>query len=154
MTDRRLSQVTFCSNCGAENHIRAPQCSKCGRRLTPQRPRSKEAWPTDQDIASTRQMRANAYQAPGGAAIPWRSPSWTVPALLALLVVLQAISTFRGPPQPAYEYRVEHPSDTAFSSQMNAWGDEGWELVSARRAASGDGYDRTVRYEVILMRAR
>lgn len=33
MVDGPLHEVTFCSKCGAESHIRATSCSSCGKRF-------------------------------------------------------------------------------------------------------------------------
>ena len=52
---------------------------------------------------------------------------------------------------PKWEYAVEVPPDIGFSRQMNRWGEEGWELVSARRAS---GAGRTFSYEVIMKRPK
>ena len=50
-----------------------------------------------------------------------------------------------------WEYKIESPSDTGFVKEMDALGDEGWELVFARRARNSlDKYF----YEVILKRRK
>lgn len=77
--------------------------------------------------------------------------------LLILLMVLaislvgcEYLGITRETDIPQWEYRVETPRDYSFSREMNAWGGEGWELVTARRARSSstDEYN----YEVILKR--
>ena len=71
--------------------------------------------------------------------------------LLLGLLVVEVFSLVQPPPQPKqWEYRVEAPSDYRFSEEMNEWGEEGWELASARRATSSTGAS----YEVVLKRAR
>ena len=37
-------------------------------------------------------------------------------------------------PEPKWEYKVETPMDAFFTTSMNNYGDDGWELVTARRA--------------------
>lgn len=39
-------------------------------------------------------------------------------------------------PTPKWDYRIESPSDKLFESEIKRLGDEGWELVTARRATS------------------
>ena len=48
-----------------------------------------------------------------------------------------------------YEYLIVSPEDTPFSTTMNLYGDLGWEIAFARRAASGRGYTQKVRYKLI-----
>jgi hypothetical protein len=74
------------------------------------------------------------------------------PALLAMLVVTQIAALFILSRQPKFEYRIESPNDSAFDSEMNGYGSQGWELVSARRATSSNGGPAS--YEVILRRAK
>lgn len=50
-----------------------------------------------------------------------------------------------------YEYRILAISDPAFTRAMNALGQDGWELVSARRASTG-GDTPVFSYEVIMKR--
>ena len=53
-------------------------------------------------------------------------------------------------PVPQWEYNIVAPSDTMFVSEMDRYGKEGWELVSARRAVDdGEGA-----YECILKRPK
>lgn len=54
-------------------------------------------------------------------------------------------------PVQQWEYRIESPSDTSFSTMMDQYGREGWELVSARRASDGSG---TMSYECIFKRPK
>ena len=50
-----------------------------------------------------------------------------------------------------WEYKIESPSDYTFKSEMNVWGEDGWELVFARRATSR-GYKGDPMYECIFKR--
>ncbi len=52
---------------------------------------------------------------------------------------------------PKWEYKCESVSDASFSSEMNTLGDEGWEVVAARRA---QGSDEVMKYEMILKRPK
>jgi hypothetical protein len=85
---------------------------------------------------------------------------WFVVFLAAVILGLEAYAQnpnwFSGlhlfaPKQ--WEYRIESPPDASFTTDMNRFGSEGWELVSARRATSGE-YDHTSSYEVILKREK
>jgi hypothetical protein len=53
---------------------------------------------------------------------------------------------------PRWEYMIASPSDAAFSTEMSKLGDDGWEMVSARRASDGGEYTKKFSYEVILKR--
>ena len=73
-------------------------------------------------------------------------------ALLAMLVLFEFFDRF-GPKigvTPSWEYRLESPSDLRFEEEINKFGEEGWELVFARRATSS--YGGGASYEIILKR--
>jgi hypothetical protein len=53
-----------------------------------------------------------------------------------------------------WEYRIEAPSDYALTEELDGYGRDGWEVVSARRATSGSGYATMASYEFILKRRR
>lgn len=60
-------------------------------------------------------------------------------------------------PQPKtveWEYKIESFEDILFDSGMNRMGNEGWELVSARRALTGEEYSRRGIYECIFKRIK
>ena len=48
--------------------------------------------------------------------------------------------------RPQFEYKIIAPDDTTFETEMNNYGYNGWEAVSARRAGSG----RNFKYEIIM----
>lgn len=52
-----------------------------------------------------------------------------------------------------WEYKTESFEDTMFDSSINRIGQEGWELVFARRALTGDYYRRGI-YECIFKRPK
>lgn len=52
---------------------------------------------------------------------------------------------------PAWEYRIASVPDLEWDTKMAALGDEGWELVFARRASGGD--DKML-YEAIFKRQK
>jgi len=53
-------------------------------------------------------------------------------------------------PTPKWEYKVEGISDLRFDVDMKVMGNEGWELVTARRAGS----EYSVKYEMIFKRPK
>ncbi len=53
-----------------------------------------------------------------------------------------------------YEYKIESFDDIVFDIGINKLGDEGWELVFARRALTGEEYSRKGIYECIFRRAK
>lgn len=67
-----------------------------------------------------------------------------VTGLLAALIV----RTYR---TPHYEFMVQDVPDVGFADTMNGLGQQGWHLVSARRASEGTDSD-TFNYEVIMER--
>jgi hypothetical protein len=81
------------------------------------------------------------------AAVPWTA--WAALVLLAFIgwqLLGLRLSVERG---PRFEYRIESPSDGSFDSDMNRFGRDGWEVVSARRATDAL---KIASYEVILKR--
>jgi hypothetical protein len=76
--------------------------------------------------------------------------SWIILLLgvLAILVAFIALGNQLGVKQN-WEYRIESPSDTYFESEMEAIGNDGWELVFARRATGDFG---GASYEMIFKR--
>lgn len=78
----------------------------------------------------------------------------TLSALLAIIVAINALPLFKAGPigaKPSFEYRVDAVPDLQFDERMSALGDDGWELVFARRASDSGS---TMMYEVILKRAK
>lgn len=75
--------------------------------------------------------------------------------VILLLFVALGLPIFKfAKPIEQWEYRIESPSDISLETDLAALGSEGWELVFARRASSGDEYARTVRYEMIFKRPK
>jgi hypothetical protein len=72
-------------------------------------------------------------------------------ALLVVIVALLAVQTFDHPPD-IWSYTVLAPKDEDLIKELNHAGALGWEVVSARRAASGEGTSSTASYEMILKR--
>jgi hypothetical protein len=53
-------------------------------------------------------------------------------------------------PLPSWEYKIVAPDDLTIKEQLNIYGIEGWEIVSARRATNSE--TSTASYEIILKR--
>jgi hypothetical protein len=53
-------------------------------------------------------------------------------------------------PVPAWDYKIVSPGDLTFDTEMERLGHDGWEVVSARRATSGQYSSAS--YEMILKR--
>lgn len=60
----------------------------------------------------------------------------------------------RQPKNLQYEYKIESFEDLVFDTGINRLGDEGWELVFARRALTGGEYSRRGIYECVFRRAK
>lgn len=77
---------------------------------------------------------------------------------LVLVLIVSVLMTGFGEQRQArstlvrWEYRVESFEDSIISTQMDRLGAEGWEMVSARRALSGEDGARRSLYECIFKR--
>ncbi len=85
--------------------------------------------------------------------------SLNVPAAVNSLLLLGILITTTlgavAPKKPAavqWEYKIEAIDDSAFDSLMRIFGEQGWEVASARRATSGEGDSTKGLYEVIFKR--
>jgi len=104
----------------------------------------------------------SADQAAGKAAPAAKNPAKPAPAIgntstlvsvvAIFLLVFIAWKAIEAQKPPRFQFMVAAPTDSTFSLEMNELGREGWEIVSARRASSGEGYARSFSYEVILKR--
>lgn len=56
--------------------------------------------------------------------------------------------------QPEFEFTVDYFSSSEDWARANELGTDGWEIVSARWARSGDGDDAAWGYEVIMQRRK
>jgi predicted peroxiredoxin len=68
-----------------------------------------------------------------------RIQGWVIVVLLAGILTVIGLEHFRKPitkiePAPQYEYKIDAAGDDAVVELMKTAGDEGWELVFARRA--------------------
>ncbi|MGD0650264.1 MAG: DUF4177 domain-containing protein [Verrucomicrobiia bacterium] len=77
---------------------------------------------------------------------------WILIILLLVALGFPLLSMFK--PVERWEYRIEAPSDMELASTINTLGEEGWELVFARRATSGSEYATTAKYEMIFKRPK
>jgi hypothetical protein len=68
---------------------------------------------------------------------------------LGAIATLLAIQTFDHPPEK-WQYAVIAPNDANLEKVLNNDGADGWEVVSSRRASSGEGANSTFSYELIL----
>ena len=80
--------------------------------------------------------------------------AWQLNAIIALLVLLIAVSLFHGyQPEDKWEYTIGNAPDKELNDAMNRLGADGWELVFARRANSGlDNTKPDFQYEMIFRR--
>lgn len=74
-------------------------------------------------------------------------------SLLVLVVVLLAAILFQVAPRAEeWEYAILSPADDQLTKELNTAGMAGYEVVSARRASSGEGTNSKMAYEMILKR--
>lgn len=84
-----------------------------------------------------------------------KKPHLTVVAVLLGLLLIATLFQIASPyllPPVRWEYKVETIPDESFSFTMDAFGRNGWEAVSARRASSGTGENTVFSYEIIFKR--
>jgi len=77
----------------------------------------------------------------------------TLPLLVLLGLNAFSLSSNKRTSLAKYEYKVVAPSDATFESEMNKYGEEGWSIVSARRALV-DSSASPSSYEIILQRMK
>ncbi|HEY4259440.1 MAG TPA: hypothetical protein VGM98_04745 [Schlesneria sp.] len=82
------------------------------------------------------------------AAGPTEFQGWLVITLLIIVAAAGFIPKPQGTTK--WEYRIESPSDFETTSSFNSYGQDGWEIVSARRAI--DSITNKANYEIIMKR--
>ena len=73
-------------------------------------------------------------------------------AQLLIIGIIQIVSFMYSVTPRKWEYRLEAPSDVLFEETMKDLGNEGWELVNARRATSK--YKSGASYEMIFKKKK
>ena len=82
-----------------------------------------------------------------------KSESVIIIILLAFLVGAEGLKLTKTSDalyQSVYDYNIVYVRDSSFEADMRAMGNEGWEIVSARRAGSEDQWG----YECIIKKTR
>jgi hypothetical protein len=83
-----------------------------------------------------------------------KSATTIVIILLAVLVAFECLKLTKASEaiyQPVYDYNIVYLKDSTFEEDMKTMGNEGWEIVNARRASSGED---TWGYECIIKKTR
>ena len=99
-----------------------------------------------------------AVVASGKSPLPTRAQvGWIIVLLAALVIGLTSVVAIRFTGSTLFstqkwEYKIVSPNDLTFDIEVNKLGEQGWELVSARRATSGSGYSSSASYEMIFKR--
>jgi len=74
-----------------------------------------------------------------------------IPTILFVAFALTSCNELQLEQKPKqYEYKIEFINDYTWSSEMNAQGRAGWQVVGSRRASSSSSDDYG--YEIIFMR--
>ena len=81
----------------------------------------------------------------------WMSRNQGTVIIVMLLIVIGAQFFSQVKPTVRWEYMLESPSDYSFTKTMNNYGEQGWELVSARRASDSSS---SMSYECIFKRPK
>ncbi|MGA7830687.1 MAG: hypothetical protein WCA21_06995 [Terracidiphilus sp.] len=134
------STTTACTGCGTLNPTAAKFCEECG---APQ-------------IIQQQMPQLNAHQSVTPPESSKNGVDSVVRILLSVAVILLgaiasllAVQTLHHPPEE-WQYTVIAPSDADLEKVLNNDGADGWEVVSSRRASSGEGANSTFSYELIL----
>lgn len=115
----------------------------------------------DQSIAQRQEQRAQAQAESSEIArlvqqtisdvSEWVSRNQGTVIIVMLLIVIGAQFFSQVKPTVRWEYMLESPSDYSFTKTMNNYGEQGWELVSARRASDSSS---SMSYECIFKRPK
>ncbi len=130
-----------CPQCGhespykAEHAGRSARCPECNELM--KLPSTEKSIPDETIEPTTTRRQPRRYS--------------FIKLAVTLILLIQAWATFRSTSR-RWEYKIASPSDATFESQMDRLGDEGWEVVYARRAR--DGEMGLFQYEVLLKRPR
>lgn len=87
--------------------------------------------------------------------VPTKIQVIIVIVLLTILVALQGWTLLR--PSPKWEYKILAVADQVFTTEMQRLGDDGWEVVSTRRATTGPDEPNSkpiFAYEIIFKRSK
>jgi zinc ribbon protein/uncharacterized protein DUF4177 len=130
----------YCIKCGADITTTAKFCTECGA-LPSHRQETREE---------------NAHQSVASLESSKKEVDSVMRILLAVAVILLgaiasllAVQTLHHPPEE-WQYTIIAPSDDEIESVLNKDGADGWEVVAARRASSGEGPNAPFSYELIL----
>ena len=142
--------VYECDQCGTALPPGVVSCPKCGERFS-------DAVPPDAKTPHAGYRTANAVS-PVSPALAQSAPklSGIIALLLIIACLLGAIALHipaQGAIAPHWEYAIQDVPDDGFTQKMNDLGNQGWELVSARRASNGTD-SPTLSYKVIFKRPR
>lgn len=156
-TGDRISTIeTLCPHCRktmqapSEYVGRQTKCVACGTRFTIQHSSSRAVFKTA--AAQHSETAQNDLPAsPGERTRPAVSvaQAYVVIALLLILVGASLFTNFR--PLTQWEYTIESPLDSSLERELGKLGEQGWELVVARRATTSYG---SASYEMIFKRPR
>ena len=90
-------------------------------------------------------------QAPASASKS-NSLTFVLIGLVAAILVIQLLSIrLNMPASVQWEYKIVSPKDSVIIEELDDLGEQGWEVVTARRAS---GYNDSYSYEMILKRAK
>jgi hypothetical protein len=80
-----------------------------------------------------------------------RTLSLAAVAILVIIALLLGSQVFRARHE-TWAYEIIDPSDETLVHELDKAGEQGWELVSARRTVTDLGIMKTAAYELILKR--
>ena len=164
-----------CSHCGQSLTVDQQgvgldvPCPGCGRDVrVPERsdePKPPPKPPTPPPVSKPSPPPASAPspqpRVPSASSVPFQGiTSGQATAIIVILVIgLFVIPFFHSAfnqvaPPPEWEYKIVTIPDESFDSKMNQLGEDGWELVFARRASDGDRYLPTFSYEMVFKRPK
>ena len=79
----------------------------------------------------------------------------TLISLLSMLILIVLLQTgARALSEQTWEYKIVGFKDLSLTADLSTVGDQGWEMVSARRAIVGEGKTSEGAYECIFKRRK
>ncbi len=144
----QVSAITQVCEEGTENWV--PYYQAAGAQESGPQPK-KQSDPTKEKKPPNDKTQQKIMSEPTAPAFQGVTKSQGTAIIVLLLIAIGAPFFSLLKPTDKWEYMIESPSDYTFSSTMDRYGEQGWELVFARRASDSSG---SMSYECIFKRRK
>lgn len=158
-----------CSAClnvqdAPDSHVgRASNCVKCGNRGVVEEEAfsdeisqqiATDANESDEPASSEKSIRPMTPTAIPNKKNRLKKPFPSIDLVIALLFAILLTQLFQLTRTKKWEYKIESPYDSSLETTLQLQGNQGWELVFARRAVTRNSSIDTARYEMIFRRPK